>query len=142
MFKEPVRQQGRLVRPCGACSIFGNSDGRSCDGQEFFFFQGEDGIRDWSVTGVQTCALPIYFCPLRADLLYVPGRHLSPDEPLAADRLLGGKNENKRWYAGVVFPVGDSRPGARCDEPAIDGAKRSEERRVGKECRSRWSPYH
>src|SRR5262249_56957222 len=26
----------------------------------FFFFQAEDGIRDWSVTGVQTCALPIY----------------------------------------------------------------------------------
>ena len=25
-----------------------------------FFFQAEDGIRDWSVTGVQTCALPIY----------------------------------------------------------------------------------
>src|SRR5438046_10273694 len=27
---------------------------------KFFFFQAEDGIRDWSVTGVQTCALPIY----------------------------------------------------------------------------------
>src|SRR5260370_27362959 len=26
----------------------------------FFFFQAEDGIRDSSVTGVQTCALPIY----------------------------------------------------------------------------------
>src|SRR5262249_56285388 len=26
----------------------------------FFFFQAEDGIRDWSVTGVQTCALPIW----------------------------------------------------------------------------------
>src|SRR5437016_9031413 len=25
-----------------------------------FFFQAEDGIRDWSVTGVQTCALPIF----------------------------------------------------------------------------------
>src|SRR5258706_1409416 len=25
----------------------------------YFFFQAEDGIRDWSVTGVQTCALPI-----------------------------------------------------------------------------------
>src|SRR2546430_5798040 len=25
----------------------------------FFFFQAEDGIRDWTVTGVQTCALPI-----------------------------------------------------------------------------------
>src|SRR5690606_25820777 len=27
-----------------------------------FFFQAEDGIRDFHVTGVQTCALPIYFC--------------------------------------------------------------------------------
>src|SRR5437016_11604261 len=27
-----------------------------------FFFQAEDGIRDWSVTGVQTCALPICSC--------------------------------------------------------------------------------
>ena len=27
----------------------------------FFFFQAEDGIRDWSVTGVQTCALPIFY---------------------------------------------------------------------------------
>src|SRR5690606_40661137 len=26
----------------------------------FFFFQAEDGIRDFHVTGVQTCALPIY----------------------------------------------------------------------------------
>src|SRR5262249_59126884 len=31
----------------------------------FFFFQAEDGIRDWSVTGVQTCALPIYDTALR-----------------------------------------------------------------------------
>ena len=29
----------------------------------FFFFQAEDGIRDTSVTGVQTCALPIYSRP-------------------------------------------------------------------------------
>src|SRR3989339_1623115 len=27
--------------------------------RHFFFFQAEDGIRDWFVTGVQTCALPI-----------------------------------------------------------------------------------
>src|SRR5258706_8710867 len=32
---------------------------RLCRGWVFFFFQAEDGIRDWSVTGVQTCALPI-----------------------------------------------------------------------------------
>src|SRR5438876_8383358 len=35
----------------------------------FFFFQAEDGIRDGRVTGVQTCALPIWFDVLRA----VPG---------------------------------------------------------------------
>src|SRR5690606_40116463 len=34
----------------------------------FFFFQAEDGIRDFHVTGVQTCALPIYsmICELAA----------------------------------------------------------------------------
>src|SRR5262249_29737474 len=33
----------------------------------FFFFQAEDGIRDWSVTGVQTCALPV--SPLLASVM-------------------------------------------------------------------------
>src|SRR5260221_9626221 len=33
----------------------------------FFFFQAEDGIRDHCVTGVQTCALPIYRCLARMD---------------------------------------------------------------------------
>src|SRR5438093_6027697 len=32
-----------------------------------FFFQAEDGIRDWSVTGVQTCALPISLLRRRQD---------------------------------------------------------------------------
>src|SRR6266508_3994892 len=32
----------------------------------FFFFQAEDGIRDGHVTGVQTCALPIYHRPPRS----------------------------------------------------------------------------
>src|SRR3712207_8638526 len=31
----------------------------------FFFFQAEDGIRDIGVTGVQTCALPIFFAWLK-----------------------------------------------------------------------------
>src|SRR5256885_2996838 len=33
----------------------------------FFFFQAEDGIRDYKVTGVQTCALPICLSEERAD---------------------------------------------------------------------------
>src|SRR5258706_518052 len=34
-------------------------DGHKAASDVRFFFQAEDGIRDWSVTGVQTCALPI-----------------------------------------------------------------------------------
>src|SRR5258706_3977186 len=37
-----------------------------------FFFQAEDGIRDWSVTGVQTCALPIYTVNIAAALTVSP----------------------------------------------------------------------
>src|SRR5437762_7710492 len=78
----------------------------------FFFFQAEDGIRDTSVTGVQTCALPI--SELRA-------------------RTRDGKNEGAA--CGCVRDK--HRP------PLIESTRfRSEERRVGKECRSRWSPDH
>src|SRR2546426_10326850 len=35
--------------------------------QDFFFFQAEDGIRDYKVTGVQTCALPIFSRYYRPD---------------------------------------------------------------------------
>ena len=35
---------------------------------EVFFFQAEDGIRDYDVTGVQTCALPIWINELQEDL--------------------------------------------------------------------------
>src|SRR5262249_58335347 len=38
-------------------------DGFVVPGDRLFFFQAEDGIRDWSVTGVQTCALPISGVP-------------------------------------------------------------------------------
>src|SRR2546425_1541466 len=80
----------------------------------FFFFQAEDGIRDKLVTGVQTCALPIY----RHDAVTcLTGRH-----PRRAP--VGG------WPClGSVLSK-------------LSGPVRSEERRVGKECRSRWSPYH
>src|SRR2546427_1999026 len=41
----------------------------------FFFFQAEDGIRDLTVTGVQTCALPIYYVVVAYVLAY--GAHVS-----------------------------------------------------------------
>src|SRR5215467_8274705 len=57
----------------------------------FFFFQAEDGIRDYKVTGVQTCALPIYAI---AD----SGRH--PPIAIRAARVAkGGVRSNPRIAA-------------------------------------------
>src|SRR2546429_6159287 len=84
----------------------------------FFFFQAEDGIRDVAVTGVQTCALPI---SSRATM----GARFSALPPPAPPT-------TRSAWAGE--------PPNRCSNKAQP--RRSEERRVGKECRSRWSPYH
>src|SRR3989475_8855147 len=95
----------------------------------FFFFQAEDGIRDLTVTGVQTCALPI--CLVR----YGPGG--CPD--FVPDRSLGSaRGDLRRNRGGQSLSLATD----RLDQFPGVGRKRSEERRVGKECRSRWSPYH
>src|SRR5258708_26855579 len=99
-------------------------------GSSFFFFQAEDGIRDDLVTGVQTCALPIFFA-----------------EPGADWGKLGASAANLSLFASkrlVELRIPTGKPGAdggRAIE-AYCARLRSEERRVGKECRSRWSPYH
>src|SRR3712207_8535051 len=96
-----------------------------------FFFQAEDGIRDIGVTGVQTCALPIWtalllgmfalviftmtFLATLSSIFESQGPSLVAAERGAYDLSMDSIPSN---------PV------------------RSEERRVGKECRSRWSPYH
>src|SRR5690554_7059065 len=89
----------------------------------FFFFQAEDGIRDADVTGVQTCALPI---SMRFDGL---NRIRSEVDLFSGMVLELGKKH------GLPTPINQEIYG-RIKEI------RSEERRVGKECRSRWSPYH
>ena len=51
----------------------------------FFFFQAEDGIRDIGVTGVQTCALPIYNKIIKTifkfflQLKKMKGKHFFPE---------------------------------------------------------------
>src|SRR2546427_3935394 len=85
----------------------------------FFFFQAEDGIRDLTVTGVQTCALPIY-----------------PQKPrLVVEVVLEDEVEVRVEERAVLRHQIERR---LVEQHAV----RSEERRVGKECRSRWSPYH
>src|SRR5258707_11405838 len=95
----------------------------------FFFFQAEDGIRDIGVTGVQTCALPISAYQILF-LDRVPP-YAAVDDAVGAAREVGGAK--LAGFANAVL-----RKVAATREPAL----RSEERRVGKECRSRWSPYH
>ena len=88
----------------------------------YFFFQAEDGIRDHCVTGVQTCALPIWFIIFFCDIFF--WFWYQGD---------GGLIESV-WNCSFLCNFWNSfRMGI---------SLRSEERRVGKECRSRWSPYH
>src|SRR5207249_8727433 len=94
----------------------------------FFFFQAEDGIRDRNVTGVQTCALPISLA-LTLGALALGG--LTADTRAAPD----ASNTCTGFHASC--PGGDQNT-ATGNYPTV----RSEERRVGKECRSRWSPDH
>src|SRR5690349_23719819 len=88
----------------------------------FFFFQAEDGIRDLYVTGVQTCALPI-----------------------SMRQMVTSARRKLRFCAQRLRITIELRSSAPMPEPSPAGAMvsaRSEERRVGKECRSRWAPYH
>src|SRR2546430_10432612 len=97
-------------------------------------FQAEDGIRDLTVTGVQTCALPISVRPRERGCRRTPGR------PGVRDGVREGRERRPRLRPRVRGrPERLPRPDAR---PRAPGPPRSEERRVGKECRSRWSPYH
>src|SRR5256885_9937619 len=96
-----------------------------------FFFQAEDGIRDYKVTGVQTCALPISCRPPGRVPIFVLTTVDCCAEALAA-RPAAIKPAAKAILLVVkVHPM-----------LVITFVPRSEERRVGKECRSRWSPYH
>src|SRR5690606_39345458 len=97
----------------------------------FFFFQAEDGIRDFHVTGVQTCALPILSLPIStvppcgartcaAELASrnakstvigtVPTRPRMPSVPkyrLLMDSSLGSRLERPRSYRAAPRPLRD-----------------------------------
>src|SRR5256885_7078772 len=94
-----------------------------------FFFQAEDGIRDYKVTGVQTCALPISITDAADDAVWPFALYDGPVPP----------------YLDIIRATVSFKNGAFHFEIQMAGEipkVRSEERRVGKECRSRWSPYH
>src|SRR5256885_4859379 len=93
----------------------------------FFFFQAEDGIRDYKVTGVQTCALPISGSrgakPMRRGAASCAAWAIRATSRLAASRL---RMSRGRWARA---PASSRRAG-------------SGERRGGEEGRSRGAPDH
>src|SRR5690349_19020579 len=98
-------QGGEVVVKVEACGIF--------------FFQAEDGIRDLYVTGVQTCALPIWSrpIPLTTARPRTSARSLAPGRATVSPSITVERTSGARSIR---------------TEPS-----RSEERRVGKECRVR-----
>src|SRR5260370_4491834 len=103
-----------------------------CYLERFFFFQAEDGIRDSSVTGVQTCALPISFWSSKIGVFF-------EDQNVHAS---AGQKIRKHHAGGAA--TDDAATGVYSLHATVPWCtlRGSEERRVGKECRSRWSPYH
>src|SRR5439155_15400714 len=94
----------------------------------FFFFQAEDGIRDGHVTGVQTCALPIFY--VTSSTVPYP-----PDVPF--------EKRVQAWDISKPVVIPQAIVAAEQYDRIIRLVARgirSEERRVGKECRSRWWP--
>src|SRR5688572_33423939 len=91
----------------------------------FFFFQAEDGIRDLTVTGVQTCALPIY-----------PGVGHNERFEFLGDAVLGLAVTEFLFATYPDYPEGEL---AKIRAASVSGTElsaRSEERRVGKAGRS------
>src|SRR5256885_13100508 len=98
----------------------------------FLFFQAEDGIRDYKVTGVQTCALPISSM-ISSRISYTSCDSFSTIF-LARFTVSAMPFSTSWWMMNGL----NSSTAIALGRPHW----RSEERRVGKECRSRWSPYH
>src|SRR5205807_2937191 len=100
--------------------------------------QAEDGIRDYKVTGVQTCALPIsgFDLAVSGSAARFPGSGVGPGARVDT----AGSGAPARRSAGTPKPVSQERyPQSHL---VVQGPRRrrSEERRVGKECRSRTTP--
>src|SRR5207249_7928308 len=96
-----------------------------------FFFQAEDGIRDRNVTGVQTCALPIYRGSSPPPRPRLATRSTSTSSSPCYD------TDSQILRLCGQFPLSPVRPAPlRWWRTAL----RSEERRVGKECRSGVAP--
>src|SRR5207247_4451868 len=99
-----------------------------------FFFQAEDGIRDPLVTGVQTCALPIFARQSETSILRY---HQGIAVEILHSRFLLPHMRETSWYEAGLIHLQSLPAMVTCQ--VLDPKPRSEERRVGKECELGWS---
>src|SRR5690606_40896008 len=97
------------------------------------FFQAEDGIRGFHVTGVQTCALPISFVGVVSVLPSSAKRQIQTCSSCGCWRFGLPRVPDSRPKSGEIVATPQERAGFNDNRRMA----RSEERRVGKECRSR-----
>src|SRR5438067_2089683 len=123
-----------LDRDLLTCPVDANRDTQGLRTFLRVFFQAEDGIRVRNVTGVQTCALPILSAERHLLRRLVPGEVPEPDGVIAraGGQGLAVRREDHRASLYFVPLEGGHGLGRAV-------AERSEERRVGKECRARWA---
>ena len=69
----------------------------------------------------------------------VEGKQIVEYKQVVFGEVIAGANFMRDFFAGITDVIGGR---SSVYERRISRARRSEERRVGKECRSRWSPYH
>src|SRR5690606_40805104 len=97
-----------------------------------FFFQAEDGIRDFHVTGVQTCALPILIRNAGVSLRSIAW---------TSDSICRAMSDCERWVLCLRLFMAEYLVGCWCIpgtwSVSFYWSSRSEERRVGEECSSR-----
>src|SRR5258707_12081948 len=108
----PTRQSlSALVTPCSSsapATFLFSSSPNVCSSEAVFFFQAEDGIRDIGVTGVQTCALPI-FAPRRhaaESMAAELARNLPTPNPLqlsAEQKLIAGEHLAKLLKSRIAY---------------------------------------
>src|SRR5699024_11320055 len=104
----------------------------------FFFFQAEDGIRDRNVTGVQTCALPIS-SPTTAPKISACKSASVKSNALSASGFSQAVISTDAGSTGNGLTINSK--GTTPAQVSPCSTTRSEERRVGKECRYRRGTY-
>src|SRR5436309_15857788 len=100
-----------------------------------FFFQAEDGIRDFHVTGVQTCALPISFGATASGDLWSPYYRITVQRPPESDATISVNGiPHQAMHAVRPNEIGRASCRERVERAVEAGRVKNKKREDMKEC--------